>query len=239
MTTIGNKLHWWTYGITSLDVCRNQRVSGSSLIYGPCVFYNMNVDDIDPFELCCYTNKNGKMSLLTKNYWNQESIDNAKKLLKSGNSIVSVSLIGEKKHGSVKNKDYCMYNLFINKDEKRATVVFRNSDILKKLLIDVYWLKNKLFPELGITDYKLDGVFNAVTIRAPFYYIYLNWYYKSDPEFFDEELKIRFENYPRTIDKMFLEWYRKPAPNYKSLERAGRRMKELDIWPKLSNYINK
>lgn len=236
-------LNWWTFAISGLVIQTNARTSGSSLIYGPTVLHNMDLEGVDPFELCCYTNKNGKMSLLTKNYWNQESIDEAKKLLKGGNTIVSVSLIGQKKHGSIKNKDYCMYNLFINRDDKRATVVFRNSDILKKLLIDVYWLKTKLFPELGITDYALDGIFNAVTVRAPFYYIYLNWLKKEDNRIqagmFDTILKNHLEDYPKQIDEMFLEWYKKPAPNYKSLERAGRRMKELDIWPEISKYINK
>lgn len=232
-------LDWWTSAIESCYWQQNTRVSGSSFIYGPIAINDMSVDGVDPFKICCYTNSNGKMSLLTKNYWNQDSIDAAKKLLKGGNTIVSVSLIGEKKHGSIKNKDYCMYNLFINKDNKRATVVFRNSDILKKLLIDVYWLKTKLFPELGITDYKLDGIFNAVTIRAPFYYIYFNWLKISGSDWFEEQVKNHLEDYSRAVDNTFLEWYRKPAPNYKSLERAGRRMKELDIWPELSKYINK
>lgn len=238
-------MDWWLELIEGAMVLSHLHVSGSSFITGPITVYDLRVDTFDPFELCCYTNKEGKLTLLSRNYRNEKSVQEAKQKLKGGNSIVSVSLIGEQKHGSVKNKDFCMYQLFINKDEKRATVIFRNSDIFKKLLIDVYWLKNILMKELGIENYQLDACFNSITLRAPFFYIYLNaankhWNLDNDnlltkgPDIVD---MILTNNLP--ITKAFLAWYRKPAPNYKSLERAGRRMKELDIWPKLSNYINK
>lgn len=225
-------MKWWTDTIEMLFA--NSRInhyeSGSSLIYGPIIITDMNLNGVDPFDLCCYTNKEGKLTLLNRNYRNQESINEAKKKLKGSNSIVSVSLIGEKKHGSVKNKDFCMYTLFINKDEHRATVIFRNSDILKKLLIDVYWLKNCLFKELGIDDYRLDGVFNSVTLRAPFFYLYLNAL-KNKTKIEDTLSR----DYP--LVKKFKLWYSKPTPNYKSLERAGRRMRELDIYKTIEPYI--
>lgn len=227
-------MDWWIDLIEGVNDCF-PHVSGSSFVYGPITVYDLTTGGWDPFDLCCYTNKQGKLTLLNRNYRNAKSIEDAKAKLKGGNSIVSVSLIGEPKHGSVKNKDFCMYTLFINKDEKRATVIFRNSDVFKKLPIDVYWLKNVLMPELGIEDYKLDACFNSVTLRAPFFYIYLKAAkakYVQSPDVIKEILSE--DNY---LVKAFLAWYNKPTPNYKSLERAGRRMKELDIYKEIEPFI--
>lgn len=229
-------MDWWIDLIEGLMRCQSDlTISGSSFITGPLTVFDLRVDTFNPFELCCYTNQQGKLTLLKRNYRNEASINKAKAELKGGHSIVSVSLIGEAKHGSVKNKDFCMYTLFINKDEKRATVIFRNSDIFKKLLIDVYWLKNCLMPELGIGDYRLDACFNALTLRAPFFYIYLKALkseYPNDPDIIKDTLST---NNP--IVKAFLAWYNKPTPNYKSLERAGRRMRELDIYKEIEPFI--
>lgn len=244
-------MQWWIDLIRDLlNIADQLHVSGSSYISGPLTLYNLRVDTFDPFELCCYTNKEGKLSLLSRNYRNHDSIERAKKELKGGHSIITVSLIGEAKHGSVKNKDFCMYQLFINKDEKRATVIFRNSDVLKKLLIDVYWLKNVLMKELGIENYQLDACFNSVTLRAPFLYIYLNAEYQTyvspvlqyinndatptekDPTVIRDTLSTN-----NVVVKAFLSWYNKPTPNYKSLERAGRRMKELEIYKHIEPFI--
>lgn len=235
-------MDWWIELIEGLMRCESDLiVSGSSYITGPLTVYDLRVDTFDPFELCCYTNKEGKLSLLSRNYRNEASIKHAKTALKGGHSIVSVSLIGEAKHGSVKNKDFCMYTLFINKDEKRATVIFRNSDVFKKLLIDIYWLKNVLMKELGIENYRLDACFNSLTLRAPFFYIYLNagkkyWNELSTseeiPDFIANTLSTN-----NIVVKAFLAWYNKPTPNYKSLERAGRRMKELAIYKEIEPFI--
>lgn len=243
-------MQWWIDLIEGLMRCQSMLVqSGSSFITGPLTVYDLRVDSFDPFEICCYTNKEGKLSLLSRNYRNEDSINQAKKALKGGHSIVSVSLIGEAKHGSVKNKDFCMYTLFINKDEKRATVIFRNSDVFKKLLIDIYWLKNILMKELGIENYQLDACFNALTLRAPFFYIYLNAARKLEDE---EKERINQNAIPleivpdvikdtlstnNVVVKAFLSWYNKPTPNYKSLERAGRRMRELEIYKEIEPFI--
>lgn len=237
-------MDWWIDLIEGLMRCEcDLSASGSSFVTGPLTVFDLRVDTFDPFELCCYTNKEGKLTLLSRNYRNEESINAAKEALKGGHSIISVSLIGKPKHGSVKNKDYCMTTLFINKDQKRATVVFRNSDVFKKLLIDVYWLKNVLMKELGIDDYELDACFNALTLRAPFFYIYLKagkkyWNECSTseviPDFIANTLSTK-----NPLVKAFIDWYNKPTPNYKSLERAGRRMKELDIYEEIKPFLNK
>ena len=228
-------MEWWIDLIEGTYTADFPHISGSSFIYGPIAIYDLTTGGTDPFELCCYTNKQGKLSLLNRNYRNEESIKEAKSKLKGSNSIVSVSLIGEPKHGSVKNKDACMYTLFINKDEKRATVIFRNSDVFKKLPIDVYWLQNCLMPDLGIADYKLDACFNRITLRAPFFYIYINAAKKRYIK--EKDVVKNILTADNSLVKAFLSWYNKPIPNYKSLERAGRRMKELEIYKEIEPYI--
>ena len=228
-------MDWWFELIEGAYTADIPHISGSSFIYGPITVYDLMTGSTDPFELCCYTNKQGKLSLLNRNYRNEESIKEAKSKLKGANSIVSVSLIGEPKHGSVKNKDACMYTLFINKDEKRATVIFRNSDVFKKLPIDVYWLQNCLMPDLGIENYKLDACFNSITLRAPFFYIYINAAKKRYTN--EKNVVENILSADNSLVKAFLAWYNKPAPNYKSLERAGRRMRELEIYKEIEPYI--
>lgn len=236
-------MNWWQGIFYDLIFNKNPNyISGSSYIYGPYLISDVKLsDNIDPFELCCYTNTNGKLSMLNKNYYNSASIEQAKEKLKSGVSITSVSLIGQPKHGSVKNKDFCMYTMFINKEEKRATVVFRNSDFLKKLPIDVYWIKNILFVDLGIEDYKLDLVFNSITMRVPFFYIYLNYLYKSNNNK-EEALSVikncvNFKHIKFIND--FKKWYSKPVSNYKSLERAYRRLQEQPYYNIIKQSFNK
>ena len=228
-------MDWWFELIEGAYTADIPHISGSSFIYGPITVYDLMTGSTDPFELCCYTNKQGKLSLLNRNYRNEESIKEAKSKLKGANSIVSVSLIGEPKHGSVKNKDACMYTLFINKDEKRATVIFRNSDVFKKLPIDVYWLQNCLMPDLGIENYKLDACFNSITLRAPFFYIYINAAKKRYTN--EKNVVENILSADNSLVKAFLAWYNKPAPNYKSLERAGRRMRELEIYKEIEPFI--
>lgn len=220
----------WLQTINTLSKM-NAYVSGTSFIYGPLIMTHLDDPGPEVFDICCYTQKQGKLNMLSKNYINKESMKNAKKDLKDSNhDQIILSLIGEPKHGTVKNKDQCMQLAIINKGQKRITLFFRNSDFFKKFLVDVHWFHQIVMKELDISNYQLDICFNAVTLRSPFFYIYLqevfNDEWEKNPEYFKQLI---VSNHP--IINSFKKHYSKPIGKYKSLERAGRRMRELSCWP--------
>ncbi len=188
----------------------------------------------DPFKLCFYTNRNGKIKMLERQYVNRESINEGLiNLEKSG--LAEVSLIGLPKHGSNANYKHCLTYMVIDKENKSVVVNFRNSDFIKKFPIDLYLIK-EILREMGILDYDIYCNFEKITLRSSYLYIYLNQIYNTQG--IEKVYEYMDSNYP--IVKKFIEYYKinlKKEIKYKSLERSRRYMMESEVYPFIEKYF--
>lgn len=177
----------------------------------------------DPFSSCCYTNQQGKLSSLRKQYLNQESLNS----LFSADRV-EVSMIGGPKWGSAAKNQHCMESLLVDHQNKRVTINFRNSDFFKKFLVDLYFVKT-ILSEAGVNGYSYSCHFENLTLRTPFVYLLLNQVYKAE----GEAAVRKYLESDNPLIQAFIAYYSSPSTKsitYKSLERAQRRMKELSVY---------
>lgn len=190
-------------------------------------FKNVVIDQFnlveDPFKTCCYTNPRGKLSTLRKQYLNEESLKDV-----FSSNKVEVSMIGGPKWGSTAGNKHCMERLEVDHNNKHVTIYFRNSDFLKKFLVDIYFVK-EILSEVGIGGYTYSCVFENLTLRSPFVYLFLNEVEKYEGE---EKVKEYLDS-DNVLIRSFLEHYKKLEGkdiSYKSLERCRRRMKASPLY---------
>lgn len=178
----------------------------------------------DPFETCCYINKKGKISTLRKQYLNQESLDE----IFSGDKV-TVSMVGGPKWGSTSGNKHCMKTLEIDHQKKECLITFRNSDFLKKFLVDIFFVISLLRGK-GLADYRFSCYFENLTLRTPFVYLFLNSLYKAE----GLEAVRKYLESPNVLMADFQAYYRaakKPEKQtWKSLERCGRLMRQLPLY---------
>lgn len=184
----------------------------------------------DPFSTCCYTNKAGKISTLRKQYLNHDSLSQI-----FSSDQVEVSMVGGPKWGSTAGNKHCMKSLLVDHLNKKVTINFRNSDFLKKFLVDIYFVK-LILSEVGVVDYSYSCNFDNLTLRGPFVYLFLNQVYHKD----GEELVREYLNSDNKLIISFLDYYRSikgKQITWKSLERSSRRMAELQVYNIIKEFI--
>ena len=115
-----------------------------------------------------YPGAQGKMTSLKKAYFNQESLDRAKKRLAEGANSVSISLQGKDK--TYTKQDHCMVSMVIYKDKKDydITVFYRVTEICRKFLFDLKFLREIIMPYLGIEQYHVTFLFTRITLSLTF-----------------------------------------------------------------------
>lgn len=180
----------------------------------------------DPFTTCCYTNKNGKLATLRKQYLNKQSLD---EVLNS--PVAHVSMVGGPKWGSTAGNKHCMESLLVDHLTKNVVINFRNSDFLKKFLVDLYFVEN-ILSEKGIKGYTFSCLFKNLTLRVPFLYLYL----AQIPE---PEVRAFLEG-DNPMAKEFIRYYKgvnEKTPTYKSLERSARYMRLLPVYTIIKEYL--
>ena len=197
-------------------------------------FENVFLEDFDlvedPFTTCCYVNKTGKISTLRKQYLNQDSLSQI-----FSDNVVEVSMVGGPKWGSTAGNKHCMKSLTVDHTNKTVTINFRNSDFLKKFLVDIYFVK-LILSEVGVTGYTYSCNFENLTLRGPFVYLFLNQVYQKEG---DEAVR-KYLNSDNKLIKSFLDHYRANKDkkvSWKSLERSGRRMSELRVYSIIKEFI--
>lgn len=184
----------------------------------------------DPFITCCYVHKAGKISTLRKQYLNQNSLSQI-----FSDKVVEVSMVGGPKWGSTAGNKHCMKSLTVDHTNKTVTINFRNSDFLKKFLVDIYFVK-LILSEVGVTGYTYSCNFENLTLRGPFVYLFLNQVYQKE----GEKAVRDYLNSENKLIKSFLDHYKSvkgKKVTWKSLERSGRRMAELPVYNIIKEYI--
>jgi hypothetical protein len=197
-------------------------------------FQDITLDNFDlkedPFSTCLYRNRQGKLTTLRKQYLNQESLSKI-----FSDQVVEISMIGGPKWGSTSGNKHCMRSLVVDHNQKTVRINFRNSDFLKKFLVDIYFVK-LILSEVGVKDYTYSCYFENLTIRLPFVYLFLNSVYLKEGE---NSLRSYLSS-GNTIISEFLLYYKKQLGKtltYKSLERAQRIMKELKSFEIIKEYL--
>lgn len=215
-----------TYLLNNIDMAKK----GHSGFF----FDNVHLDQVslseDPFKTCCYTNINGKLSTLRKQYLNKESLDKVKDRDPS-ETVSVVSMVGGPKWGSTAGNKHCMELLKVDHQNKKVEICFRNSDFLKKFLVDLFFVRS-ILSEVGIEGYSFSCYFKNLTLRTPFLYLYLAQ--------LPEELVRKFLESDNPLALEFIRYYRgvsKKAPTYKSLERSARYMKALPVYNIIKEYL--
>lgn len=184
----------------------------------------------DPFITCCYVHKAGKISTLRKQYLNQNSLSQI-----FSSDKVEVSMVGGPKWGSTAGNKHCMRSLLVDHTNKTVTINFRNSDFLKKFLVDIYFVK-LILSEVGVNNYTYSCKFENLTLRGPFVYLFLNQVYQKE----GEEVVRKYLNSDNKLIKSFLDHYKNTKGkkiSWKSLERSGRRMAELQVYSIIKEFI--
>lgn len=202
---------------------------------GPQIIIIEGNAPIQVFDICKYQNVPLKLTQLEKQYLDKESFTNA---LNSTKTIRTISLIGEAKKGSASNRKHCLKSITLNFDRKRAAMEFRSSDFIKKFLIDIFYVQQKVLKPLKASDFVIQCVFDSVMLRSPFWFIYLDIYANTYGE---EKLRKRIELMD-PITESWLYFYSRHEDqdiNYKSLDRCRDRMYESKWWPVYLEYINR
>lgn len=156
-------LNTWANYVKDL-VERSYDLKGISCqFYNEEIFFGQELDDLNLDEI--YPGMKGKMSSLKKAYFNKESLDRAKFRMvnKIGNSY-SISLQNEEK--GYTNQDHCMVSMIIFKNSKKydVIVIHRATEICRKFLFDLKFIKEEILPYLGIEHYTLRFIFCRVTL---------------------------------------------------------------------------
>ena len=140
------------------------------------------IDDFDITKI--YPGIKGKMSSLKSSYFNKDSIKRAKYRMdnKIGTSW-SISLQNNDKNYT--EQDHCMVSMVIFKEPKNhyeITVFYRTTEICRKFLFDLVFLRDQVIPKLGIKDYNITFMFTRLTLS----YIFLHTLFLMDKHYYPE-----------------------------------------------------
>ena len=158
-----------------------------------------------------YPGAEGKMTSLKKAYFNQESLDRAKMRLAEGANSVSISL--QAKDKTYTKQDHCMVSMVIYRDKKdyEVTVFYRVTEICRKFLFDLKFIREVIMPYLGIENYYVTFFFTRITLSL----IFLHTLFLLYPNFLEslkdmdkkgyeigEDIKKLLGDYLQYLDKM-------------------------------------
>lgn len=141
---------------------------------------NNIIDDFDISKI--YPGAKGKMTSLRSAYFNVESLNRAKYRMtnKIGTSY-SISLQNNDKNYT--DQDHCMVSMVLFREPKNhyeITVFYRTTEIGRKFLFDLVFLRDKILPYLGIKDYRITFMFTRLTLS----YIFLHTLFLMDEHYY-------------------------------------------------------
>ena len=163
---INNTIDTWATAVIDLIGSEKEESSGLSHNFK---HYIIPFNQLGPINLeKIYPGAEGKMTSLKKAYFNQESLDRAKKRLAEGANSVSISLQANDK--TYTKQDHCMVSMVIYRERKgyEITVFYRATEICRKFLFDLKFLHDIVIPYLGIENYHLTFFFTRITLSLIF-----------------------------------------------------------------------
>jgi len=171
----------WMWSSFILDLMSREKEKPHAIehIFKNQIFSLNHLDDLDLSPI--YPGEEGKMSSIKHAYFNQESLDRAKERLAKGAKSVSISLQNRDK--TYTKQDHCMVSLVLYTGKKRseATLFYRTTEICRKFLFDLKFIKEEVMPYLGIKDYTLTIFFTRLSLSL----IFLHTLFLMNPDLLD------------------------------------------------------
>lgn len=158
----------WTWSNFVIHLMSREKEKPHSIEH---IFKNqiLQFDGLESLDLSpIYPGEEGKMSSIKNAYFNQDSLDRAKERLSKGAKSVSISL--QNKDKTYTKQDHCMVSLVLYTGKKRSevTLFYRTTEVCRKFLFDLKFLKEVVMPYLGIENYTLTIFFTRVTLSLIF-----------------------------------------------------------------------
>ena len=178
--------------------------NGVEYHYGNNCFLTFT-EGLDNFDISkVYPGAKTKMSSLKNAYFNKESLDRAKyRMMDNIGKSYSISLQNNDKNYTT--QDHCMVSMVIFKEKKNhydITVFYRTTEICRKFLFDLVFIRDVILPYLGIKDYRLNFMFTRLTLS----YIFLHTIFLLTSAFYPEGYTQQghkfWRGYLRYMDKM-------------------------------------
>lgn len=178
---------------------------GSSYNYFSVVwqFGSLNYDLTFIDEI--YPGKEAKKSYLMNAYFNKESLVRAKERLSlKKNTSVNVSFMGKEKTNTT--QDHCMVSMVVFKENKkyRATIFYRTTEICRKFLFDLKFLKEEIFSFLEIPDCEVTFIFAKLSLSYAFLHTVFILGNNVKYTIGDEYTKEFWKGYLQFLNKMLL-----------------------------------
>lgn len=153
-------------------------------------------DDLPDWDLFDWGYGSGKAKQLDRNYWNADEIKRVRGVLdkRSPNKYtsVAVSLRGAPKDS--RSQGWCMLSLVVSrfKDWSSVEVQYRTTELILKFAADVWYLRERLLPALGIepsvfrfrfANCALSGAYFPYLVDKTDLVRFLDRIHTRDPEF--------------------------------------------------------
>lgn len=191
MSSLDTVREAWHHLFIESALSTTEPKSDRSARYGLVMQLQGELPDIPIDELLNYK-ISAKMNSLRKNYLNEEEIELAReKLSRKETSSVSFSLkAGEKYGGKYRNVDHCMVSAVVYKEKgliTNITIFYRSTEICRKWLPDLVFLREEVIPRLGIDSYgSITFMFGRVVTKSEWFWIILrdmsekerNWFFE-------------------------------------------------------------
>lgn len=193
--------------------------------------YNLN------FINKIYPGKEAKKSYLMNAYFNKDSLLRAKeRLSKKKNTSVNISLINKEKTNTT--QDHCMVSMVVFKENKKykATIFYRTTELCRKFLFDLKFLKEEILTILEIPDCEITFMFAKLTIS----YAFLHTPFLLDSNYINT-LKLSplgedfWKGYLQYLNKMLL--IKQRGSTLKSHWRHFQTFKNSEVFPKVMEYL--
>lgn len=178
MSSLNTVREAWHHLFIKSALSTTEPKSDRSARYGLVMQLQGELPDIPIDELLNYK-ISAKMNSLRKNYLNEEEIELAReKLSQKETSSVSFSLKASEKYGGkYRNVDHCMVSAVVYKEKgiiTNITVFYRSTEICRKWLPDLVFLKEEVIPRLGIDSYEsITFMFGRVVTKSEWFWIIL------------------------------------------------------------------
>ena len=230
-------IEWQDFVVSLICKSFHNKRQGISYNYYNLTYYWGNLNHDLSFIDKIYPGKESKKTYLYNAYFNKESLDRAKeRLALKKNTSVNISLINKEKTNTT--QDHCMVSMVIFKEGKkyRATVFYRTTELCRKFLFDLKFLKEEILSYLGISDCDITFMFAKVTLSYAFLHTLFLLGAKPEEFIILKRTEEFWNGYLQYLDKMLL--VNERGSILKSHWRHFQTFKKSKVFPEVMKFLD-